>query len=55
MAYERQPLIADKRSYWMADLGGPEAALRDDLLRHVMRYYVAGKGMTRFFDEALWM
>lgn len=54
VAYERQPLIANKQFYWMADLGGPEAALRDDLLKQVMRYYVAGKGMTRFLDEALW-
>ncbi len=53
-AYETQPLIANKQFYWMADLGGPEAALREDLLKHVMRYYVAGKGMTHFLDEALW-
>jgi uncharacterized protein (TIGR02453 family) len=52
--HEKQPFIANKQFYWMADLGGPEAALRKDLLEHVMKRYVAGQGMTRFLDDALW-
>ncbi len=52
--YEIQPLIANKQWYYMSDLGGPETALRKDLLDQVIRRYEAAKGVTRFLDEALW-
>lgn len=47
-----RPRIVRRRSSWNPDIGGLETALREDLLKHVKKYYIAIKGMTHSLVEA---
>lgn len=48
----RQPLIANKQFYYMADLK-PDFILADDLPEQLMEYYHAGRGMNEYLNNAI--
>ena len=51
-AYARQPLIANKQFYFMAELK-PDVLLKKNLPEHLMEYYEAGRPMSSFLTNAL--
>lgn len=48
----RQPLIANKQFYYMADLK-PDFILADDLPEQLMEYYHAGRGINEYLNNAI--
>lgn len=50
-AYEKQPLIANKQFYYMAETK-PDIVLKTNLPDFLMDYYNAGKNLNDFFKKA---
>ncbi len=51
-AVEKEPLVANKQFYFMADLA-PRVLLEKNLPDLLMKYYLAGRGINSFLKSAL--
>jgi len=51
-AYAKEPLIANKQFYYMAELK-PDIILQNELPEKLMEYYLAGKKLNDFLKNAL--
>ncbi|MCH7541341.1 DUF2461 domain-containing protein [Patescibacteria group bacterium] len=50
---EKQPYIANKEFYFMAEYKDPKTVLRDDLADFIMDHYKAGSKLTKFLKDAI--